>query len=243
MEIMKRITCKEIDEYLAYVEAYPNKINEDRKLLVKNIVLPILGRKDIKFDEKTYQKCLKYCEKNYYFLFSYQKFVYAFVFMYDKNDSPLFPNILIFMGRGNGKDGFIMPLMNFLQTPLYGIKNYHIDIIANNESQAKDSFKVVYEMIEDHAQKFKTKFYWTKELIKNYSTRAELRYNTSNAKTKDGKKSGALLFNEYHAYEDYEQIKVFESQQGKIKHPRTFIITTNGKVRGGPLDDLLDLCR
>ena len=203
--------------------------------------MPTLARNDVFFDKKTYQNCLKYCESNYYKLFPYQKFIYAFVFMYVDN-IPLFKKIIVEMGRGNGKDGFIMPLMNFLQTPLYGIKNYHIDIIANNEDQAKDSFNVVYDMLDDKWNKFKSKFYKTKELIKNRKTRAELRYNTSNAKTKDGKKSGAILFNEYHAYENYDQINVFSSQLGKIKHARTFIITTNGYVRDGPLDELLDIC-
>ena len=235
------IECQEINDYIDYVKKNPDKINKERKLLIKNIVMPTLARNDVFFDEKTYQNCLKYCENNYYPLFPYQKFIYAFVFMY-VDDVPLFTTIIILMGRGNGKDGFIMPLMNFFQTPLYGIKNYHIDIIANNEQQAKDSFNVVYEMLDAQWNKFRSKFYKTKELIKNRKTRAELRYNTSNAKTKDGKKSGAILFNEYHGYENYDQIKVFNSQLGKIKHARKFIITTNGNVRDGPLDDLIQLC-
>lgn len=235
------IKCQEINDYIDFVKKNPDKINKERKLLIKNIVMPTLARNDVFFDKKTYQNCLKYCENNYYKLFPYQKFIYAFVFMYVDN-IPLFKKIIVEMGRGNGKDGFIMPLMNFLQTPLYGIKNYHIDIIANNEDQAKDSFNVVYDMLDDKWNKFKSKFYKTKELIKNRKTRAELRYNTSNAKTKDGKKSGAILFNEYHAYENYDQINVFSSQLGKIKHARTFIITTNGYVRDGPLDELLDIC-
>lgn len=235
------IKCKEINDYLDYVKNHPKKINKERKLLIKNIVKPTLKRDDVFFDEDTYRKCIQYCENNYYKLFPYQKFVYAFVFMY-VNDLPLFPTIIIEMGRGNGKDGFIMPLMNFFQTPIYGIKNYHVDIIANNETQAKDSFNVVYSMLDDNWSKFKNLFYKSKEKIINLKTSAELRYNTSNASTKDGKKSGAILFNEYHAYENYDQINVFSSQLGKIKHARKFIITTNGYVRDGPLDELLDLC-
>lgn len=236
------IECKEITAYLDWAKANPQKINNDRKLLIKNIVKPILRRNDVYFDEEMYQNCIKYCEKNYYNLFPYQKFVYAFVFMYI-DDIPLFPTFIVLMGRGNGKDGFMMPLMNFLQTPIYGIDNYHVDIIANNESQAKDSFNVVYEMLEKNWSKFKSKFYKSKERIIDLTTRSELRYNTSNAKTKDGKKSGALLYNEYHAYENYDQINVFASQLGKIKHARKFIITTQGYVRDGPLDELIDLCR
>ena len=111
------IVCKEINDYLEYTKNNPNKINKLRKLLIENIVKPTLKRDDVFFDEETYYKCLTYCENNYYHLFPYQKFIYAFVFMY-VDDSPLFGTIIDVMGRGNGKDGFIMPLVNFLQTPL-----------------------------------------------------------------------------------------------------------------------------
>lgn len=234
------IICKEINDYLDYVKAHPSWINRDRKLLIQNVVLPTLKRDDISFDEDTFRKCIRYCEANYYPLFPYQKFIYAFVFMY-KDDLPLFPKIIVLMGRGNGKDGFIVPLANFLQTPIYGIKNYHVDIVANAEDQAKDTFKVAYDMLEGNP-KFKDKFHVTKELITNLSTGAELKYNTSNAGTKDGKRIGCLIFNEMHAYENYDQINVFESAQGKIRHSREFVITTQGYVRDGPLDDILALC-
>lgn len=234
------IHCAEIDEYLEYVKIHPEWINKERKLLIKNIVLPTLKRKDIFFDEDTYRKCLKYCETNYYPLFPYQKLIYAFVFMY-KNDMPIFPKFVVMMGRGNGKDGFIMPLVNFLQTPLYGVKNYNIDLIANSEKQIKGSFQVPYDVLSDNP-KFKGKFKVTKELIVNLKTGSKLEYNTSNAGTKDGRRPGCLVLNEIHAYENYEQINVFESALGKVKHPREFVITTQGYVRDGPLDDLLTIC-
>ena len=232
------IRCKEIDDYLKYAREYPQWINNDRKLLIKNIVQPTLGRDDVFFDEKTFQNCLKYCEKYYYPLFPYQKFVYAFAFMY-VDDEPLFQKFFIMMGRGNGKDGFIVPLVNFFQTPLYGVKNYHIEIVANSEAQAKDTFKVAYDAMDIPAMKGKFKV--TRELITNVATGSELKYNTSNAGTKDGKRPGCLVLNEVHAYENYDQINVFESALGKVMHPREFIITTNGYVREGPLDELLAL--
>lgn len=158
-----------------------------------------------------------------------------------KDDMPVFSNFFIEMGRGNGKDGFIVPLVNFFQTPVYGVKNYHVEIVANAESQAKDTFKVAYDMLKDNL-KFKNKFSVTKELITNKATGAELKYNTSKANTKDGKRPGCLVLNEIHAYEDYEQINVFESALGKVKHAREFIITTQGYVRDGPLDEITDMC-
>ncbi|MBP3463800.1 MAG: terminase large subunit [Clostridia bacterium] len=238
---MEMIYCKEIDEYIRYCEENPQKINEDRKLLIKNIVKPLLSRDDVFFDSDTYYKCIQYCEKWYYKLFPYQKFVYAFVFMY-KDDIPIFKTFVILMGRGNGKDGMMAPLMNFLQSRLYGVSKYSIDIVAASEDQANDTFKVVYEMLEANKKKMEKYFYWNKEIIIDKKTKAFYRYNTSNAKTKDGKKDGAILFNEYHTYENYKQIKVFTSGLGKIKHSRVFIITTNGYVREGPLDELLKVC-
>lgn len=232
------ITCKEVEEYLRYAENNPQKINKERKLLIKNIVLPTLRRNDVFFDEKTYQNCLKYCEKHYYKLFPYQKFIYAFAFMY-KDDIPIFPKFFIMMGRGNGKDGFIVPLVNFFQTPLYGVKNYHVEIVANSEQQVKDTFKVAYDALDNPVMR--RNFRVTRELITNNATGSELKYNTSNADTKDGKRPGCLVLNEIHAYENYDQINVFESALGKVRHPREFIITTNGYVREGPLDELLDL--
>lgn len=138
------VICKEIDDYLKYVKEHPNWINKKRKQLIKNIVKPLLKRNDIFFDKETYENCLEYCKVNYYELFPYQKFIYAFVFMY-KDDIPVFPKFLIKEGRGNGKDGFIVPLANFLQTPLYGVRNYHVEIVANSEDQVKDTFNPYIE--------------------------------------------------------------------------------------------------
>ena len=194
------------------------------------------------FDEATFQKCIRYLEVNYYPLFPYQKFILAFVFMYDTTGEPLFPEIVMLMGRGNGKDGFMAPLANFFQTPLYGIPEYHVELVANSEQQIKDTFNVVYNKLNKNS-KFKGKFHVTKEVIENLETGSFLRYNTSNATTKDGKAPGCIFFNEFHAYENNDSVNVFESSEGKKRHFREIIITTNGYVREGPLDKLLDDCR
>lgn len=234
------IHCEEITRYMEYAERHPKWINKERKQLIENLVKPTLLREDIFFDEEKYQNCLKYCEKHYYPLFPWQKFAYAFAFMY-VDDQPVFPKFFVMMGRGNGKDGFIVPLVNFFQTPLYGVKNYHVEIVANAEDQSKDTFKVAYDAMDKPAMKGKFKV--TKELIVNLTTASELKYNTAKAETKDGKRPGCLVLNEIHAYQNYDQINVFESALGKVRHPREFVITTNGYVREGPLDDLLDVTR
>ncbi len=235
------IYCSEIQDYIKYTNENPTKVSEDVHRLIDKIVTPLLQRNDIIFDKKTYENCIKYCEKNYYSLFPYQKFIYAFVFMYDLYDCVIFNTFFIEMGRGNGKDGMIVPLLNFLQTPLYGVEEYNIEIVCNSEEQSNDTFKIAYNMLENN-KKLDQKFYRTKSVITNKSTNSYLKFNTSNASTKDGKASGCVLFNELHAYENYDQLGVFTSGFGKKRHSRKFIITTNGYVRGGPLDDYENVC-
>ena len=208
---MKKICCKEIDDYILYYEQCPNVFNNERKLLIENIVKPTLERDDIFFDEKMYRNCLRFVDRWYYPLFPYQKFIYAFVFMYDKDGLLVFKEFDIIMGRGNGKDGFIIPLLHFLTTQYYGVENYNVDIIANSEEQAQDSFMIAHDVMESNETLFKKYFYWNLEYFVNRITKSRFKFHTSNAKTKDGKKPGALLFNEYHQYETYDQIKVFKS--------------------------------
>lgn len=229
------IQCQEIDDYISYCNEHPSWINKKRWLLIKNVVKPLLKRDDIYFDEENYRNCLKFIEKNYYELFLYEKFIAAFIFMY-VNDEPVFSKFYIKEGRGNGKDGFMVPIATYLMTPLYGVKNYNVELVANSESQIKDTYKVAYKMLNDN-HKFKGKFKVTLELIKNLATGSEMKYNTANGKTKDGKRPGLVFLNEIHAYQNYENISVYESGLGKVKHARTFIITTDGYERDGPLDD------
>lgn len=235
------ITCKEIDDYLSYCKEHSAWINRDRKLLIKNIVKPTLKRNDITFDEETFHKCIRFCESNYYPLFPYEKFILAFLFMYDQDDEPVFPELIILEGRGNGKDGFMAPVCNFFQTPLYGVKDYNIEMVANSEKQIKDTFKVVHDMLDGNP-KFKGKFRVTMEEIENLATGSVLRYNTAGTKSADGKRPGLIFFNEYHAYENHDLLNVYESAEGKKRHFREIIITTQGFVREGPLDELLDSC-
>lgn len=235
------IYCKEIDDYLKYYEDNKHLFNEERKLLIENIVKPTLKREDIFFDKDKYYKCLRFVERWYYKLFPFQKFVYAFVFMY-KNDIPVFRTFVILEGRGNGKDGFIVPLLHFFTTQYYGVENYNVDIVATSEDQANDSYDVAYNVLKNNEQLMKKYFYWNKEYFVNKITKSRFRFNTSNAATKDGKKDGAILFNEYHAYLTDKNIKVYQGGLGKVKHGRIFIITSNGDVRGGPLDELLEVC-
>ena len=204
-----------------------------------------LDNPDVFIDHDKIEKAVGLTERYFeYKLFDWELFVLALIHCYYKsNDTVVFDEILLVMGRGNGKNGFISPVAWYLTTHYHGIKEYNIDIIANAEDQAKTSFDDVYGVLERTWGTSKHFFTKTKKLIVNTRTNSYIKYNTSNAKTKDGKRSGCLIFDEIHEYESWDMIKVFISGFGKKKHSRTFYITTNGYIRGGVLDEMLDLAQ
>ena len=100
----------------------------------------------------------------------------------------------------------------------------------------------VIEALEDpqNTPKLKKFFHWTKEAVDSIHTRSVMKGRTNSPKGKDGLRSGICIFNEIHQYQNYANINVFTTGLGKKEHPRRTYYTTNGDVRGGPLDDLLN---
>ena len=200
-----------------------------------------LNNPDVFVDTEKTEKAVELIERYFRMkLFPWEKFVLALVHCYYKSsDTLVFTEYLIMMGRGNGKNGFISGVAWYLTTMYHGVTGYNVDIIANSEDQAKTSFEDIYQMLEDTWSKSKKFFYKSKEEIVSLRTRSYIKFNTSNARTKDGKRSACLIFDEIHEYQNSDTIKVFRSGFGKRKHSRTFYITTNGYVRDGVLDDRL----
>lgn len=201
-----------------------------------------LDQPGVVIDEEAIEKSVEKPAAYFPFeLYPWQKFCNAFIYGVRQADGRLmFNRFFIQIGRGAGKNGYISYNSFYMMTGHHGIPQYDIDIVATAEKQAKTSFEDVHNVLDDPSRQEKMKkiFYWSKQLIQHRKTKSKLEYNTSNAKTKDGKRSGAIVFDEIHEYEDYSNIKVFTSGLGKKKDPRTFYITTDGYVRGGVLDDL-----
>lgn len=147
-----------------------------------------------------------------------------------------FPDLVLIVGRGTGKNGYLGFEDFALLTPVNGIKNYDIDICATSEDQATITFNDIYNVLEDNKAKMQKHFKWTKTRIVNIKTNSVLRYRTSNSDTKDGGRPGKVDFDEKHAYENYKLIDVFVTGLGKKPLPRTTTTTTMGYVRDGPLD-------
>lgn len=235
--------------YHPYIDAYMDGVRSGEIITGKDILAAMdyiefkLNSPDVIIRTDMIDKAVELIERYFEIkLFDWELFVIALIHCYYKSsDTVVFDEILLMMGRGNGKNGFISPVSWYLTTHYHGVKEYNVDIIANAEDQAKRSFEDVYNVLERTSEKSKRFFYWTKQVINNLKTNSYIKYNTSNAKTKDGKRSACLIFDEIHEYETWDVIKVFISGFGKKKHSRTFYITTQGYVRGGVLDEQLKL--
>lgn len=220
------ITCQEIQQAMRYVE---NRLDDP----------------DVWIDHDKIDKAVELIERYFEMtLLDWELFIIAAIHCYYRSDDTVvFSEIFLMMGRGNGKNGFISPLAWYMTTPYHGVNGYSVDIVANAEDQAKTSFFDIHGVLERTKERSKHFFTWTKKEIKNTRTNAYITFNTSNPETKDGKRTGCIIFDEIHGYENWDLISVFESGLGKTKHSRTFYITTDGYVRDGVLDQQKDLAQ
>ncbi|HAQ0456094.1 TPA: terminase large subunit [Enterococcus faecium] len=227
------------DEYVDLYEKGVIPFNKERIQLITYLKNEVLVRDDIYFDEEMIQKFIKYTEKNFFPLAKYQKFITPFIFCYQKEaDEVFFDEILNSIARGGGKNGFMSARDSFFISPLYGVRNYDVTITANSEKQGKVSFKEVYEMVQ--MRKLEKQFYLTKMAIVNNVTNSIFSYRTNNPKTMDSARDGCLEFDEIHQFESSDLVDIQRSGLGKIKHPRTFYNGTNGHVREGFYDKMLE---
>lgn len=235
--------------YSKYINPYIDKIlnNEiehckEQELMMKNIVIPVLNRDDIYFDEEKVEAGLSLQKYFPFNLLEWEIFLFALIAgVFLKSGDIFFSEVRVMLGRGSGKNGFISFLCFYFISPVHGIKGYNVDLLANAEKQAKTSFNDVYEIIKDPIEKSYKKvlskhFKATKEEVKGLKTKSTLRFNTSSKRGKDSKRTGAVIFDEKHEYLDSTNMNTLMSGLGKVKDPRKITITTDGHVRGGVLD-------
>lgn len=237
------MNCKklipEIQNYIDLVRSGKIEVCKEQLLLCDYVEM-CFEEENLFIDEEALKK---YLSLQKYFPFKLLEWeVFCFTLhncTYSKPGILRWPDLFILVGRGAGKNGYLA-FEDFCLISQYNkVKKYHIDICANSEDQAKTSFNDVYDVLEENNVKLSAHFDWNKEVITNKKTKSELRFRTSNAKTKDGGRQGKVDFDEYHQYEDYKTINVFLTGLGKKADPRTTITTTNGDVRDGPLDKLI----
>lgn len=231
-----------LQPYIDLIESGERVSCNEQKLLIKYIK-KVFQEEELVVNEIQAEKYLSYQKYFPFELFPWE--VFCFVLhncVYKKNGLPRWSDLMILMGRGGGKNGYLAFEDFCLITETNGVPYYDIDICANSEEQARTSFDDIYNILEN--PKYKTKlekhFRWNKTEIQNKKTRSKIKYRTNNPKGKDGLRSGKVDFDEPHAYENWDNINVFTTGLGKKPHPRRTYVSTNGDVREGPLDQLIE---
>lgn len=234
----------EIQEWIDIVENDIYRCSKDQKLLVKHIKKCFKTEK-IHVNTEQLAKYMHLADEYVPFdLFPWQKFIIALhdCTYWDEDGMPRWPDLFAMLGRGAGKDGTIAVEAFCLTSPYNGITGYDVDICANNEEQAVRPVQDLVSFFEEPKiiRKIKKFFQWTKEKITCQKTKSVIKGRTNSPKGKDGLRSGIVIFNEIHQYQNYDNINVFTTGLGKKKHPRRSYYTTNGDEREGPLDNLLE---
>lgn len=232
----------EILRYIELVEADAPKACEEQHALVAYI-RRCFETEDIYVDTV---QLANYLGLARYFpferLFPWEEFLIAlWDCTYTAPGIPRWKTAFCMVGRGAGKDGFIAFDAGCAVSPYNPVKHYNYDICANNEDQAVRPVKDLTEVLEDPRweKKLSRHYYHTKELVQGRANKGVVKGHTNNPKGRDGLRSGKVVFNEVHAFENYDNIKVFVTGQGKVAQPRVGIFTSNGEVSDGPLDDYL----
>ena len=232
-----------IQNYTELIESGKIRACRRIKAAVKH-VKKCFEAEDLYVDEKqleSYLNMQKYFSWN---LIEWEKFVITLhLCTYVKSTGrPRWPKLVVFAGRGSGKDGMIAFESLCAISGYNGIPKYDVDICANSGEQATRPANDLRETFENpkNYRVCNHFFSWTQEKIVSRETGGTIKGRTNNPKTRDGMRSGMIVFNEVHEYQNYKNIKVFKTGKGKVKHPREAIYSSYGDVREGPFDDYVE---
>ncbi len=234
-----KIDCFEIRVYIDFVRSGKIEVCKEQ-LLLCDYIEKVFEEEELFINKEQLKQYLSFEQYFPFKLFEWEKFVFALHnCVYKSNGQLRWKFLLLYAGRGVGKNGYLAFEDFCLLTPVNGVREYHIDIFATSEDQAKTSFMDIYNVLSENEKKMSKFFEWNKEVIKNKKTGSELRFRTNNFKTKDGGRPGKVDHDEVHAYENSKLIDVSITGLGKKKYPRRTVATTDGDVRDGPLDRYL----
>lgn len=232
----------DVDSYLEKVlSGKPYKTCTDLKKLAR-IVIRAFKTEKLYIDDEKYKSYIKIGEAMFETLFDWQRFLVVLMLCtFTEDGHPRWKDLLCMIGRGGGKDGFIAWISLCMVSANNEIAFYDVDICANNEDQAMRPIRDINDFLNnpEYININRNSFYWTKTIIRGLQNKGYIKGHTNSPKGKDGLRSGSVIFNEIHQYEEYENINVFFTGLGKKPHPRTFMFTTNGDVRDGVLDHYL----
>lgn len=235
----------EVLEYIQLVESGSPRACPEQHALVA-LVRRAFETEDLQVETGRLEKYLGLQKYFPFALFPWEKFLFTlWNCTYTAQGRPRWKTVLCMVGRGAGKDGYIAFDSACSISPYNPVGHYNVDICAMNEDQATQPSKDLVEVLElpRYEAKLNRHYYHTKEIIQGRKNRGVMKGRTNNPKGRDGMRSGKTIFNEVHAYENYDNIKVFITGLGKVADARIGYFTSNGEVSDGPLDDKLAQAR
>ena len=232
-------------EYIDMVKSGEQPVSEDIHALIGLIekhLYPMIDAKTVYMDLTMTESFRLVPAKAFpYDIFPWESFLLPFIcgFRFSEDDILVFNEYFLYMARGAGKNGFMSWVIYGLISKLNGIQHYDVAVSASSERQAKTSFTDIHGVLStvDPSQR---SFKRTLTEIISKSTQSKFHFLSSNGKTADGLRLGAMYLDEIHAIEDYSMMKVLRSSLGKIPDSRMLITTTDGYVRGAVLDGYKD---
>lgn len=242
------MSCKipaAVEEYLVLVESDTPRACPEQHALCEYI-RRVFETEDLIVEEERLERYLGLAKYFPFELFPWERFITAlWLCTYKAPGVPRWRTLFCLLGRGSGKDALIAYLSFCAVSPYNPAPSYDVDICANNEEQAMRPVVDVLDVLDTPKQEAKLKkhYYHTKELIQGRKNRGVIKGRTNNPKGRDGMRSGVIVFNEVHAYENYDNISVFTGGLGKKDEPRVGIFSSEGNVMDGPLDDYLETAK
>lgn len=235
----------EVLEYVELVESGQPRACPEQHALVA-LVRRAFETEDLRVETERLEKYLGLQKYFPFALFPWEKFLFTlWNCTYTAQGRPRWKTVLCMVGRGAGKDGYIAFDSACSISPYNPVSHYNVDICAMNEDQATQPSRDLVEVLElpRYEAKLNKHYYHTKEIIQGRKNRGVMKGRTNNPTGRDGMRSGKTIFNEVHAYKNYDNIKVFITGLGKVADARVGYFTSNGEVSDGPLDDKLAQAR
>lgn len=230
-----------VEDYLRLVEGGEPRVCREQTALAA-LIRRVFAEEDLIVETERLAKYLS-LEKYFPFaLYPWEKFLTAlWLCTYSAPGVPRWKTVFCMVGRGAGKDGYIAFVSFAAVSPYNPVPLYDVDICANDEEQAMRPLGDVVEVLELGRQEARLKrhYYHTKEVVQGRKNRGRIKGRTNNPKHRDGMRSGMIVFNEVHAFENYDNITVFTGGLGKKPEPREGIFSSDGNVNDGPLDDYI----
>ena len=245
---------KWITDYIRYAENRPQDFNLDVKNNVR-LIKELLSRKNIFYKEadpiafEKFARMFKHREGAWagksIELNKEQKYIVACILgikTYDKATGRYlryFTELDLFVARKWGKDTFIVPLVAWF-TGMEKEPNAWCQIVAENETQSKRTYRIIEKEIEKPPLNVIFKPHKTEKYIECKINGGKIEYLSGRTKGKDGSNPSVGVVNEAHEITKHNQYIAPKTGMGAREQPMMIVISSAGVTPESLYETLLE---